>query len=65
MATLLAAAKLTGGLCIHSGKLYRNGSYMDEEAQLDVFAENLANGPLWRWRSIKRGSLRTSIGIKH
>ena len=41
-ATLLAAAKLTGGLCIHSGKLYRNGSYMDEEAQLGVFAECLA-----------------------
>jgi len=42
-ATLLAAAKLTGGLCIHSGKLYRNGSYMDEEAQLGVFAEYLAS----------------------
>lgn len=42
-ATLLAAAKLTGGLCIHSGKLYRNGAYMDEEAQLGVFAECLAS----------------------
>ncbi|MFC1684747.1 hypothetical protein ACFL0R_04665 [Pseudomonadota bacterium] len=42
-ATLLAAAKLTGGLCIHSGKLYRNGSYMDEEAELGVFVEYLAS----------------------
>lgn len=42
-ATLLAAAKLNGGLCIHSGKLYRNGSYMDEEAQLSDFAECLAS----------------------
>lgn len=42
-ATLLAAAKLTGGLCIHSGKLYRNGSYMDEEAQLGAFAVYLAS----------------------
>lgn len=42
-ATLLAAAKLNGGLCIHSGKLYRNGSYMDEEAQLGVFTECLAS----------------------
>lgn len=42
-ATLLAAAKLNGGLCIHSGKLYRNGSYMDEEAKLGVFAEYLAS----------------------
>lgn len=42
-ATLLAAAKLKGGLCIHSGKLYRNGSYMDEEAQLGIFAEYFAS----------------------
>lgn len=42
-ATLLNAAKLTGGLCIHSGKLYRNGSYMAEEAQLGIFSECLAS----------------------
>lgn len=42
-ATLLTAARCTGGLCIHSGKLYRNGSYMDEEAQLGVFSEYLAS----------------------
>lgn len=34
MGTLLAAAKGCGGVCVHSGKLYRAGSYMDAEAEL-------------------------------
>jgi tetratricopeptide (TPR) repeat protein len=42
-ATLLSSAKLAGGLCIHSGKLYRSGSYMDEDAQLGVFEKYLAS----------------------
>lgn len=59
-ATLLAAAKLTGGLCIHSGKLYRNGSYMDEEAQLGVFAEYLAS-PVVVAQALYKESVITDI----
>jgi len=42
-ATLLGEAKQNNGLCIHSGTLYRVGSYMDEEADLGEFANYLAN----------------------
>ena len=44
-AALLCAAKHSGGLYIHSGKLYRIDSYMEEEAELGDFSENLA-GPV-------------------
>lgn len=37
MGALLAAAKRCGGVCVHSGKLYRAGSYMDAEAELGEF----------------------------
>lgn len=59
-ATLLAAAKLNSGLCIHSGKLYRNGSYMDEEAQLGIFAEYLAS-PVVVARALHKESVITDI----
>lgn len=38
MGALLAATKRCGGVCVHSGKLYRAGSYMDAEAELGDFA---------------------------
>ena len=37
MGALLAAAKRSDGVCVHSGKLYRAGSYMDVEAELGEF----------------------------
>lgn len=43
MGALLAAAKGCGGVCVHSGKLYRAGSYMDAEAQLGEFAGSLSS----------------------
>lgn len=43
MGALLAAAKGLGGVCVHSGKLYRAGSYMDAEAELGDFAECLSS----------------------
>lgn len=42
-AALLSAAKHSGGICIHSGKLYRMDSYMEEEAQLGDFSGSLAD----------------------
>jgi tetratricopeptide (TPR) repeat protein len=38
MGSLLAAAKRCGGVCVHTGKLYRAGSYMEAEAELGDFA---------------------------
>jgi hypothetical protein len=43
MGALLAAAKSCGGVCVHSGKLYRAGSYMDAEAELGEFAGSLSS----------------------
>lgn len=43
MGALLAAAKGCGGVCVHSGKLYRAGSYMDAEAELGEFAGSLSS----------------------
>lgn len=43
MGALLAAAKGSGGVCVHSGKLYRAGSYMDSEAELGEFADSLSS----------------------
>lgn len=43
MGALLAAAKGCGGVCVHSGKLYRAGSYMDAEAELGEFAGCLSS----------------------
>lgn len=42
-AALLSAAKHSGGICIHSGKLYRMDSYMEEEAHLGDFSRSLAD----------------------
>lgn len=42
-AALLSAAKHSGGIYIHSGKLYRIDSYMEEEAQLGDFSGSLAD----------------------
>lgn len=43
MGALLAVAKGCGGVCVHSGKLYRAGSYMDAEAELGEFAGSLSS----------------------
>lgn len=43
MGALLAAAKVCNGICVHSGKLYRAGSYMDAEAELGEFAGSLSS----------------------
>ena len=43
MGALLGAAKGCGGVCVHSGKLYRAGSYMDVEAELGEFAGSLSS----------------------
>jgi tetratricopeptide (TPR) repeat protein len=43
MGALLAAAKSCGGVCVHSGKLYRAGSYMDAEAELGEFVGSLSS----------------------
>lgn len=43
MASLLTAAKRSGGVCVHSGKLYRAGSYMDVEADLGDFTEFMSS----------------------
>lgn len=43
MGALLAAAKGCCGVCVHSGKLYRAGSYMDSEAELGEFAGSLSS----------------------
>lgn len=43
VAVLLSNAKQSNGLCIHSGKLYRVGSYMDEEAELGEYSNYLSN----------------------
>lgn len=42
-AALLSAAKHSGGIYIHSGKLYRVDSYMEEEARLGDFSGSLAD----------------------
>lgn len=42
-AALLSAAKHSGGICIHSSKLYRMDSYMEEEAHLGDFSGSLAD----------------------
>lgn len=42
-AALLSAARHSEGIYIHSGKLYRIDSYMEEEAQLGDFSGNLAD----------------------
>ncbi len=41
LATLLNGAKSRGGVCAHAGKVYKVGSYMDQEAELGVYAEHL------------------------
>lgn len=43
MAAMLAAAKRCCGVCVHTGKLYRVGSYMDEEAELGDFAGSMSS----------------------
>jgi hypothetical protein len=43
MGAMLAAAKGCGGVCVHSGKLYRAGSYMDAEAELGDFAGSISS----------------------
>lgn len=43
MSALLAAAKGGSGVCVHSGKLYRVGSYMDAEAELGEFSESMTS----------------------
>lgn len=41
-AALLETAKEVNGVCIHGGRLYKVGSFMDEEAELGDFARYLA-----------------------
>lgn len=41
-AALLETAKEGNGVCIHGGRLYKVGSFMDEEAELGDFAQYLA-----------------------
>lgn len=41
-AALLAGAKRHHGVCVHSGKLFRIGSYMDSEADVGEFASTLS-----------------------
>jgi tetratricopeptide (TPR) repeat protein len=42
MAALLAAAKRFHGVCVHSGKLFRIGSYMDTEADVGEYVSSLS-----------------------
>jgi len=43
IATLLGGAKRSKGLCIHSGKLYRVGSYLEDEADIGEFVDYLTS----------------------
>lgn len=43
MGSMLAAAKGCGGVCVHSGRLYRVNSFMEAEAELGEFVGSLSS----------------------